>query len=432
MKSCILLTALLIATTFFSVAQNTWTMCNSPNFESRVDDIFMVNPQTGYAVCGDGQVVKTIDGGNNWFMILQDTTIYWRSVEFITSQKGFIGGFPSLNPSNTIFRMTTDGGTTWTDLTSLINTKARRGICGLAMADSLTVYGCGNWFQDSAYIVKSSDGGNSWTFIDMSAHATSLIDMHFTSKDTGFATGSGTAPLKAAVILYTTDGGQNWTNKFQDTSANDYGWKIQHPSSDIYFVSIDQNMPTPPKIIKSIDGGMNWVVHTLSSSNYDLLGVGFIDSLKGWAGGDYAFSFESTDGGLSWTPVNYLCPKMNRVFKVNDTLLFASGNEIWKYGSTPTSIHRVINDNIQYASVICYPNPANENLTIESSLTKSTHAVIGLFDEQGKQVKAIDNSYKSKGEFQYTLDTKDLRQGTYYIVLKTHEDKQVAKIIVTH
>ena len=38
---------------------------------------------------------------------------------------------------------------------------------------------------------KSVDGGNTWSFIDMSAYATSIIDLYFLNKDVGFATGKG-------------------------------------------------------------------------------------------------------------------------------------------------------------------------------------------------------------------------------------------------
>jgi photosystem II stability/assembly factor-like uncharacterized protein len=93
--------------------------------------IFMVNTQTGYAVCGDGKIVKTTNGGNNWTLLLQGSGIYCRSVEFINTQTGFVGGFPVSGGTTNILRKTTDGGTTWTDLTSLLHPKARKGICGL-------------------------------------------------------------------------------------------------------------------------------------------------------------------------------------------------------------------------------------------------------------------------------------------------------------
>ncbi|MFZ1264050.1 MAG: hypothetical protein WAT34_11140, partial [Chitinophagaceae bacterium] len=280
---------------FSSFAQLGWKICNAPLFGSRVDDIYMVNTQTGYAVCGDGKIVKTINGGENWTTLLQASGIYHRSVEFINAQKGFVGGFPVSGSTVNIFRSTTDGGATWNDLTSSLHPRAGKGICGLAVADPNTIYGCGNWYQDSAYIIKSADGGNTWSFIDMSGYATSLIDMYFTSKDTGFVTGKGLLPLETAVILYTTNGGVSWTYKFKNTVFNEYCWKIQRLTKQIYFASIEDMTNVAPKILKSYDGGMNWEVHQVSAVPYNIEGLGFIDPMHGWTGGDMGKSFESKD-----------------------------------------------------------------------------------------------------------------------------------------
>ena len=414
-----------------AIAQFGWTICNTPFFKSRVDDIYMVNSQVGYAVCGDGQIVKSIDGGNNWLTLLQDTSIYCRSVEFINEKKGFVGGFHRKSDVNfNTLRRTLDGGATWTDLTLLLDSAARKGICGLAVADSNTIYGCGNYFQDSAYIVKSTDGGDTWSFIDMHNYATSLIDMYFLNKDTGFATGRGLLPMETAVILYTTDGGQNWTYKFQNTIASEYCWKIYRLTDKIYYGGIEDLTIIPSRIVKSTDGGMTWTVHMVDTICQYTEGIGFLDSLKGWVGGWGAASFETNDGGITWTQAN-VCPWLNRLHKVNDSLLFASGNNIWKYsyvtGTTP-----VIGEIVPYATLNCHPNPVNEILTIDVALTQSTHVMVLLFDSKGNRIKVLDNSDRYKGTFNYKLNTNDLPAGIYFVVLKTHEDKHISRIVVTH
>lgn len=441
MKTKLFLTTVLVFVSLYSFAQGGWTLCNTPLFNNRVDDIFMVNTQTGYAVCGDGQIVKTTDGGNNWVTINTDTNLYCRSVEFINAQKGFVGGFPldldSATHTNNILRRTTDGGASWTDLTPLIDSSARAGICGLAIPDSNTIYGCGNWFQDSAYIVKSIDGGNTWSFIDMHTYATHLIDMYFINKDTGFATGSGLPPFYRAMILYTMDGGQSWTYQFQDTlvlSWDGYCWKIQHLTDQVYFASIQGWTSSGGRILKSTDGGMNWnylSVPNPAMGGNGIQGVGFIDSLNGWTGGGFTHSFETHDGGITWDTI-HTCIALNRFFKVNDTLVFVSGDGIWKHGASPTGIAPAAAVMTPHASINCYPNPANKNLSIDLTLLKSTRAMIVLFDETGKRVKVIDNTNKPKGVYKYQLETENLSEGIYNIVLKTHEDDQLVKVVVTH
>jgi len=428
MKTFIPVVVFLVAS-FSSYAQTGWKICTSPSFQSRVDDIFMLDTQTGYAVCGDGKTVKTTDGGNNWTTLVQLNNVYCRSVEFINTQKGFVGGFPvGTNPANTnILRRTTDGGSTWTDLSSLLDDRARKGICGLAIPDSNTIYGCGNWYQDAGYIIKSVDGGNTWSFIDMQPYASSIIDMHFTSKDTGFATGRGPLPLRTGIILYTTNGGQSWTYKFQNTMASQYCWKIQRLTDKLYFASLEDMLNLKPSILRSADGGMNWTIQQVANNKYDIEGIGFIDPLKGWTGGDADYSFQSINGGVTWDTV-HVCPFMNRVFKVNDTTLFATGDRIWKYKGDaviPTLPPG------RYVLMHCNPNPVKDNLRIDISLSRSTHVLLIVLDNAGKQINTIDNSNKQKGDYQYHFNAKPLPAGIYYVVIKTHEDKQSIKIVVS-
>lgn len=427
MKTVIHLIALLIISVT-AYTQTGWKLCNAPAFGNRVDDIFMLDTKTGYAVCGDGKIVKTTDGGDNW-LLMKQANIYCRSVEFINTQKGFVGGFSfNAGVDTNILRRTTDGGATWTDLSPLLHRRAKGGICGLAVADANTIYGGGNWYGDSAYIIKSTDGGNTWSFIDMSAYATSIIDLYFINKDVGFATGKGLSPLESGIILYTTDGGASWTYKFQNMVANEYCWKIQRLTSKIYFASLEDFGSVLPKILKSTDGGMTWTVHFVSTSAYNIEGIGFIDEKKGWTGGDGGFSFQSDDGGLTWDTI-HICPFMNRVFKVNDTLLFASGDRIYKY-NTGGFIPAI--PGTRYASMNCSPNPVNDKLNIGIAVSVQTRVWLMLLDNSGRRIEVIANEDKIKGSYQYKLNTDRLPPGMYYVLLKTHEDKVVKKIVVTH
>jgi photosystem II stability/assembly factor-like uncharacterized protein len=427
MKTVVHLIAfLMISATVY--AQPGWKLCNSPAFGNRVDDIFMLNTQTGYAVSGDGKIVKTTDGGENWILMKQ-ANIYCRSVEFINTQKGFVGGFSfNAGMDTNILRRTTDGGVTWTDLSPLLHPRAKRGICGLAVADANTIYGGGNWFGDSAYIVKSVDGGNTWSFIDMSAYATSIIDLFFINKDVGFATGKSPLPLESGIILYTTNGGASWTTKFQNNVSNEYCWKIQRLTSKIYFASLEDFGNVPPKILKSTDGGMSWSVQQVAPAPYNIEGIGFVDDKKGWTGGDAGFSFESNDGGMTWDTI-HVCPYMNRVFKVNDTLLFASGDRIYKYNTGGLIPYVPAN---HYAWMNCNPNPVQHDLNIDISVSVPTRVSLMILDNTGRRVSIVENTDKPKGSYHYTFNTDRLPPGMYYVLLKTHEDKVLRKIIVTH
>jgi photosystem II stability/assembly factor-like uncharacterized protein len=433
MKKHTILTVVFIFATLHLFAQGSWSTCNTPTSLGRVNDLFMVDTQTGYAACSGGKVLKTINGGIDWIAIQTDTVSH-RSIEFINSEKGFVGSLRHSAPYVNILMRTSDGGSSWTDLTPLLDTRAYGGICGMAIPDSNTIYGCGNYFQDSAYIVKSIDGGNTWSFIDMHMYATSLIDMYFLNKDTGFATGKGPLPLETAVILYTTDGGLTWTYKFQNTIASEYCWKIQHLTDQIYFASIeDMGSALVARILKSTDGGMTWnmqIVPYLLTGN-GIQGVGFIDSLKGWTGGGATPAIETSDGGITWDTTT-IGESLNRVFKVNDTLVFAGGEGIWKYSTTSTGIAPISEEVTPDVMLNCYPNPANISLTVDVNFIKSTHALVILLDNTGRRIKVIDNDYKTKGICHYQINTGSLPEGTFFVVVKTHDDQQAVKVIIEH
>jgi photosystem II stability/assembly factor-like uncharacterized protein len=397
---------------------------------SRVDDIFIINGKTGYAVCGDGWIAKSIDSGNTWSTVFQDAGIYFRSVEFINEQKGFAGGFSPNQIAKDIFLRTVDGGATWTDLTANLDPIAQFGICGLSVADSNTIYGCGNWFKDSAYIIKSTDGGNNWQTINMYQYASSLIDMYFINKDTGFVTGKTSDTLQTAVILYTTDGGIHWTTKFHNTDFGEYSWKIQHLTDKIYFASIEDLTTLKPSILKSVNGGMSWTKYYVDDLYYNIEGIGFIDSLRGYTGGGYDNSYESEDGGVTWK-VTSICPLMDRVFRVSDSVMFATGDRIWKY-QLGTKGYTGPGYNTSYTILKCYPNPVDGILTININLPRPTRAMVTVYDNQGRLVKTIDNADKPAGDYSYQLNTNNIANGTYYVLLKTHEDKKVLKVMVSH
>lgn len=413
-------------------AQGSWNLCKAPAFGNRVDDIFMVTPQIGYAVAGDGRIVKTTDGGITWIQVLQNSSIYYRSVEFVTPLKGFAGGFQYGGGTTNIFLATNDGGKNWSDITYKLSPSARRGICGLAAPDSNTIYGCGNWFDSTGYIVKSVDGGNSWSFIDMKQYAKSIIDMYFINKDTGFATGRSSDTLHTGIILYTTDGGQSWTTKFRNTTRSEYVWKIQRLSRTKYFASLEDFTAVYPSILTSVDGGMSWTTMKVRDAAYNIEGIGFIDSLNGWTGGDWGYSFATTDGGKTWT-ADSICQLMNRVFRVNDTLLFATGTEIWRYSrkSHNTGVMSAGRPSA-FAFMQATPNPAETDINIRISLTRNTRAVLTLMDGHGREVAQIDNSDKEAGDWYYRTSCSGLAPGIYYLVLKTHEDKVIIKLSVAN
>ena len=63
-------------------------------------------------------------------------------------------------------------------------------MCGLWAVNQSVIYGSGtNDPSDGAAMIKSIDGGQTWTALDLSPHASSLIDVYFPTPDNGWVVG---------------------------------------------------------------------------------------------------------------------------------------------------------------------------------------------------------------------------------------------------
>ncbi len=161
-----------------------WTPTNAPPASSRTDDIWFIAPLIGWAVNSNGQILKTEDGGESWTQQFQDD-VYLRCVGFATPLKGWVG---TLTEQKRLYS-TIDGGNNWNLVQNLPNL-APEAICGLSVVNESVVYASGTNFPfKTPRMIKTVDGGATWTGWDMSEYATNLIDTYFTSPDRGWVVG---------------------------------------------------------------------------------------------------------------------------------------------------------------------------------------------------------------------------------------------------
>ncbi|MDT5014513.1 MAG: hypothetical protein QOD39_673, partial [Mycobacterium sp.] len=278
--------------------QRVWRETNAPVASSRTDDIWFINPQQGWAVNSDGQILHTQDGFATFTEQFHDeeSGLYLRCVGFASATRGWVG---TTTPGRQLLQ-TADGGTTWTDVQDLPKL-APPFVCGLSVVSESVVYASGT--NDPGLpvrVMRTTDGGVSWQGRDMSEHATLLVDIYFTDADTGWVVG-GKAALPAPpnphdprshikpVVLHTTDGGQTWTNMVSALTdqfpLGEWGWKIHFLDDRVGFISLENF--TAAAILKTTDGGATWTrteVHD-PQGNANLEGIGFLDENTGWVGG---------------------------------------------------------------------------------------------------------------------------------------------------
>ena len=387
-----------------------------PSTTGRYDDVFFLNENLGWAARGgNGTVFKTTNGGVSWTeqTVSSTTGQYFRNIEFLNENIGFVGTL------NNNFYKTTNGGTTWTKVSNIVpNIPA---ICGLDAVGTSTVYGCGAWFSP-AYVIKSTDSGNTWKFIDMSAYATALVEVLFIDENVGFVSGGDN---DGAVILKTTNGGETWTQIYRTNEPGDYVWKMQlFEDHNKMFCSIESE--TQGKLLKTLDGGITW--QTKNFPDHYVQAVGFVSETHGWMGGHNSGFMETFDGGNTWVN-NNLGGSLNRIFFVNNNVAFASGNHIYKMTSTGLATNETENEKVVNLKIEIAPNPIKDKLNLNVQYLHSDHIIIGLYDLTGKYLgNILKDDVRNKGLKKYSLDFK-YPVGEYILAVHSNLGRQSITVV---
>ncbi|WP_265131112.1 YCF48-related protein [Chryseobacterium oranimense] len=400
--------------------QYNWTTFSYPpsNGTGRYDDVFFLNENLGWGVRGGtGAVFKTENGGASWTQqtVNGPANQYYRNIEFLNENIGFLG---TLNNS---FYKTTDGGNSWNKVNNI--SPYPDAICGLDCVGTSTVYGCGAWFSP-AYIIKSIDSGNTWQYIDMSGYANALVEIIFINENVGFVAGNDD---DGAVILKTFDGGMSWTRVYSGNIPNEYVWKMQLLDNNKIFCSIESEAPNTGKLLKSVNGGFTW--ETKDFPDTYVQAVGFTSETHGWMGGHHTGFYETFDGGNSWTNTG-IGGSLNRIFFVNNNLAYAAGSNLYKMTTGNLGVKENPGENQERKlKMEVAPNPVKDKLNLNIHFLHSDHIIVGLYDGSGKFIKNIlKDDISSKGIKKYSLDF-NYPKGNYLLDVHSNLGRQSIKII---
>lgn len=178
---------------------NNWTLVGSLNLGTSVtsSDFTFVDENIGYATTGGtygGHVYKTIDGASTWSILNNGNDIIDEgitSICFLDKNIGFIsGGFNQRKVMKTI-----NGGNSWMQVSN-------QTFGNIQFVNSLVGYAnrIGNYY---GAMYKTIDGGNTWNLLLELAGET-INSFHFVDKNNGFFVGDN------SICYKTIDGGLNW------------------------------------------------------------------------------------------------------------------------------------------------------------------------------------------------------------------------------
>ena len=310
-------TALLLFLLFASSAfaqTGTWTRQRASTM-AWLHGVFFLDQKRGWVVGSKGTLLQTLDGGNTWKSRGSSTQDVVRDIFFIDEETGWMVvevnayQLKGKDDPRAYLLKTVDGGDNWT----------RIEIKGFDV-DAILVRALFNrngrgWaFGEGGSIYTTRDAGDSWVKLQAPTRRLLLGGM-FLDDDRGWIVGAG------ATIIQTSDGGETWYQselpqveksvRFTATSFidNRKGWAVGSGGS----------------VYQTDNGGRTWQRQE-SNVAVDLFDVKFFDALEGWAVGSAGTIIHTRDGGAHWTtePSNTPHP-LERVF-------FTDKNHGWAVG----------------------------------------------------------------------------------------------------
>ncbi|MFH0758479.1 MAG: YCF48-related protein, partial [Bacteroidota bacterium] len=379
---------------------------------------------------------------------LQGNTFGWfSSVCFLDAENGWIAGW-----SGDILK-TTDGGTTWNELTS----GTTESLKDVFFTDSYTGWIVG----ESGLILKTTDGGTSWN--ELASGATEDLEaVHFVDDQNGWAAGDN------KIILHTTDGGASWTTQLKETNRF---------LKDIYFLDSQVGWAVGMEILQTTDGGATW---SSLWNDQVIMASHFLDDLHGWVVGWDGAIFGTADGGKSWNPrtsgvpedlqdvcfvnnlVGWAVGREGIILKTTDggstwslsesgtkedlfSLCFIDENTGWVVGAnkiilkTTTGGGTGLVDDMKNLSPEIeepfnleqnYPNPFHSNTTIRFTVSTSSHVTMKVLDFTGREIERLADHSLEPGMHEITWDAEGFSSGIYICFMQAGEFRQTRKMIL--
>jgi len=324
---------------------NEWKTLETVAYRGKRDDISFADENTGWYGTGKGDLYKTSDAGQTWSLVASQPGTFIRALGFIDENTGFIGNvgtdyYPGVEDETPLYR-TDDSGANWraVDLGEL----TIKGVCAIDIVTSERIYQgklvprtiihAAGRVGGPTGILRSVDGGESWTVIPMDDHAGMILDIKFFDETTGLVFASTSRGSdNEGLILRTTDGGKNWQTVYQSGRVAELIWKASFPTEKTGYATVQSYDPEKEQqlIVKTKDGGRTWEELPLTNNaKARQFGIGFVDEEHGWVG-TMEGGFYTADGGKSFSqaPIAKAANKIRVMKFQTGARIYAIGTEV--------------------------------------------------------------------------------------------------------
>ncbi len=245
--------------------------------------ILFINDNTGY-FCGgkadslnNGIVRKTIDGGQNWNTVLNDT-LYFNSMSFADANTGWAGG------DYGGIKKTTDGGMSWIQFNTTLSSREM----DIKFLNASTGIVCGD------VVLRTTNGGFEWTNV---LYTSSGSYIHFVDQNTGYLKHGNINPI----MLRTTNAGLNWSSTLPAMVSGAF--------YSFYFSTVQTGWLCGRGMIKQTTNGcQTWQLQPNPLPLAFLYSVCFVNNNEGWVVGASGVIMHTRTSGIGITQISTNIP----------------------------------------------------------------------------------------------------------------------------
>ncbi|MEO6693779.1 MAG: T9SS type A sorting domain-containing protein [Ignavibacteria bacterium] len=430
----------------------------------------------GFAVSSlNNAIIRSTNGGTNWGLTAGATATYNWTLKQATS--GNIGNPFCLHPQNrngifilagsTLYR-SLDKGNTWTTLSS--------GIPG-GNCHSFFV----NPLDTNIMVATKGSGSTSGRVIKSTNYGTTWFDLIFPIALTSYGMPLEADPNNPNTLYLAPDGdsmmvstnyGNNWTSLGGGEPGNIFrspcDVAIQYGNSNVMWVGDGVTGSGTGKLWKTVNGGINWtLVNSTTGSEIPMiattpLNVNLVYHTT-WSSGSFwkstsagsnftdlnqsgslwatdiarddptaicydlygSNAYVSLNGGDNFTSVNVgSSPAAGISYMDKANLLIQHGGGVFKFSVNYSVITAITENTISnipnsFALAQNYPNPFNPTTNIKFDIPKSGNVSLKVYNELGKEVNTLINSFRSAGTYEINFDASALSSGIYFYTLRT-------------
>jgi len=240
-----------------------------------------------------------------------------------------------------------------------------------------------------------------------------------------------------AKILKSVDGGVNFTvlsNGLPDRICKDIE---VDPTDDSIVYAVFSGFGTD-HAFKTVDGGSNWI--SIDNGLPDVpTNTILIDPLNAndvYIGNDLGV-FYSDDGGANWESFSEALPEAVMIYDL-DYSRFGRKIRIATHGHGIYQRDFVLeilstNEFDQVSELVVYPNPAKNNFNIQfdiNALENSSSAQLEIYNVLGQLMISIEKDELIAGSNTMNIDVSQYRSGTYFVKLNTDRNSITKTLII--